>query len=687
MNRKSQALILFLSAFCLPPFCLTGCGGGSSSSSASPAVTPTAVVVGITATTGSAQSAAVGQPFAGPFEATVTTNSVRIAGQKVTFTAPASGASGTFANGTTTDVEITDTNGLAKSSAFTANATGGAYAVTATVSGAATPVSFSLTNIATTSYSFYVSGDEALSGSFYAVAGSVAIDSTGNVLGGEQDYNDGFGGIASREPAGDSITGGSLTFPSASPAGQGTLTLNTNNPNLGVAGVETFAVQFVNASHALIMQFDGTATSSGSMDLQTLPSTLSGGYAFAVSGYDSSDTPMAFGGVFSVSGTTLSNGVIDINDAENFGVTVATTLNGTISAPDAFGRGTIKGVKVAGSSLSLNYYIVNSKVIRIIDVNAFINAAAGSAFSQGTGTFSNASIGPSVFTVAGNLFDLYGAIGQFTTSNTTSSPADFAGVGEDSEPNNAVLSAKAAKISGTYSIGANGYGSLNFKLNGSNQGLGDVTALGIYMTDPALNLSDPNNPSGGGGALLVDLDDGSLTGIPLHGGIGFIVPQTDTATSSFTGNYVSGWQDLNFNFCGCEFDMIAQGNVTAGVLSLTGLVSDPFDTIGTTDITSAGDTFTGAPLADTKNPGRYSLVTNKDSLATFIDGATGPPFEVTIYQASGGQLFWLGYDLADVSLDGQNVYVSVGPLEQQGSLTGLPAASKQAGRVQLRRRK
>jgi hypothetical protein len=396
---------------------------------------------------------------------------------------------------------------------------------------------------------------------------------------------------------------------------------------------------------------------------------------------------MAFGGVFSVSGTTLSNGVIDINDAENFGVTLATSLNGTISVPDAFGRGTIKGVKVAGSSLSLNYYIVNSKVIRIIDVNAFINAAAGSAFSQGTGTFSNASIGPSVFTVAGNLFDLYGAIGQFTTSNTTSSPADFAGVGEDSEPNNAVLSAKAAKISGTYSIGATGYGSLNFKLNGSNQGLGDVTALGIYMTDPALNLSDPNNPSGGGGALLVDLDDGALTGIPLPGGIGFIVPQTDTATSSFTGNYVSGWQDLNFNFCGCEFDMIAQGNVTAGVLSLTGLVSDPFDTIGTTDITSAGDTFTGAPLADTKNPGRYSLVTNKDSLATFIDGATGPPFEVTIYQASGGQLFWLGYDLADVSLDGQNVYASVGPLEQQGSLTGLPAASKQAGRVQLRRRK
>jgi hypothetical protein len=571
---------------------------------------------------------------------------------------------------------------MAQSSVCTANGTSGDYAVTATVTGAPTPASFSLTNIASTSYSFYLNGEDT-SGSNYALAGSVLLDSSGNVLAGEQDYNDGFGGIASPEPSGDPITGGSLTFPAGFPPGQGTLTLITNS---GVT--EELGVQFVNASHALIMQFDGTATSSGSMDVQTLPSTLTGGYAFALSGFDSSGAPVAFGGVFSISGTTLSNGVIDINDAFNTGVTTQTAFTGTLSAADSYGRGSIKGMKVAGSAVALNYYIVGPKAIRIIDVDAFVDTAVGSAFSQGAGTFSNASLGASVFTVAGNTGNPFGAVGQFTTSNTSSSPADFSGVGEDSEPNNAVLTSKASKITGTYSIGNNGYGSLTFNLNSSNQGLGDITTLGIYLTDPTLNLNDPNNTVGGGGALVVDLDDGSLTGIPLPGGTGLLVPQTDVATTSFAGNYAAGWQNLNFNFCGCEFDMIAQGTMAAGgALSLTGLVSDPFFTLGTPDPFSSGNTFTGTPLADTKNPGRYSMVTTKDSLAAVIDGTTEPAFDMIIYQANGGQLFWLGYDLADVSAFGSAVYVSVGPIEQQGSLTGLPAGRNPVSKSQSQQRR
>jgi hypothetical protein len=101
-------------------------------------------------------------------------------------------------------------------------------------------------------------------------------------------------------------------------------------------------------------------------------------------------------------------------------------------------------------------------------------------------------------------------LGQFTTSNTSSSPADFLGVGDDSEPGNGVISAQTAKITGTYSIGSNGYGSFAFNTTNPNYpGLGDITTLGIYMTDPALNLNDPNNTTGGGGALVVDLDSGS----------------------------------------------------------------------------------------------------------------------------------------------------------------------------------
>ena len=677
MNCKASAVIfaVILAVICPLLGFLVGCGGSSGSDSPSSAA-GTIQAVGIKATSGSSQSAAAGTTFTAPLTATATTSGVGTSGEQVTFTAPSSGASGTFANGTTTETDITNDKGVATSSLFTANGTAGTNMVQAAVVGAPSPVTFSLTNIPVTHYSFYMSGEDT-SANYYALAGSVAIDSAGNVLAGEQDYNDGGGGAASPEPKGDKITGGTLTLASGAPSGQGTLTLNTNNKSLGLNGngVEVFGVQFVNAKHALIMQFDGFATSSGSLDEQTLPSTLSGGYAFALSGFDSSDEPVAFGGVFSISGGDLSNGLIDTNDGDNVGVTAGAAFSGSISAVDSFGRGTLKGFKATGTSLSLNYYVVGPEAIRIINVDKN-DSALGSAFGQGTEAFNNASLGASVFTVAGNQFAQFGALGQFTTSDTSSSPADFSGAGDDNEPGNGVISPLGEKISGTYSIASNGYGSLTFKLNSSSQGLGDVTTLGIYMTDPTLNLNDPNNAAGGGGALVVDMDSGEITGIALPGGTGVIIPQSDITAADFAGNYAVGWQNFDNEGCGCEFDMIAQGTMIAnGTLSVKGMVSDPFGSFGTTDVASSGNTFTGTPIADAKHPGRYTMTSGKDALATVIDGAAGPKFDMVVYQASGEQLFWLDRDSTLTT-------VSLGPLEQQGSLTGLASTRKPAAKNQ-----
>ena len=100
----------------------------------------------------------------------------------------------------------------------------------------------------------------------YALVGVVTVNSSGTVTGGEQDYNDGSG-ITSPQPGGDLITGGTLTVDSTT--GQGTLTIVTNDAAVGVGGTETLGVQFVNNNHAQIIQFDASATSSGSLDLQT----------------------------------------------------------------------------------------------------------------------------------------------------------------------------------------------------------------------------------------------------------------------------------------------------------------------------------------------------------------------------------------------------------------------------------
>jgi hypothetical protein len=575
----------------------------------------------------------------------------------VTFTAPATGASGTFANGTNTETDTTNASGVASSTTFTANATiGGPYIVTATVSGGTTTEDFSLTNTATlvtsSKFSFYLSGLEAVNRGphFYALAGSVSIDSTGVVVSGEQDYNDGRG-FTSPQPSGDIILGGELK---ANPTtGQGTLVLATNNAKLGVGGTEILGVQFVNNSHALIIQFDGTATSSGSMDTQTLPSTLSGGYAFALSGVNPGYNPVVVGGVFSISGATLQNGLFDINvenEDDDKPAELAPSGNaftGTVSAPDSFGRGTISGTSLGGiKGITLNYYIVGPEAIRIIDVDAK-DTSCGSAYGQGSGTFGNTSLGSSVFGVEGDPWGFnYAAAGQFIVPAS----GTFQGVDDNDEQGEI---SSASPISGTYSIASNGYGRLSIlgEKAPESEGKGGVSVLGIYMTDPALNLSDPNNTvTGLGGALVVDLDE-RLTGT------GVMIPQTDTSTASFAGNYAFGAQDF-FGDDFWEFDFIGQGSVTAGTLAGTGLVSDPGGFF-TKPGTHTGVTFSGIATPDPINVGRYTI-----PLAVTLLGSDPDDLSVVIYQASGGQLL-----LMDENENG----MSLGSLQQQGSLSAIPA--------------
>ena len=506
-----------------------------------------------------------------------------MSGATVTFTAPASGASGTFTGGTNTETDTTNASGVATSTTFTANATvGGPYTVTATVE-RVDAADFNLTNTpASEHYSFYLSGLESINcgPNFYALAGAVTIDGKGNVLGGEQDYNDAFG-LTSPEPSGDTITGGTLTVDPTT--GQGTLTLITDNTDLGVNGTETLGVQFANTNHALVVQFDGSATSSGSMDLQTLTSPLSGGYAFTLSGVDTAYLPVVAGGVFSISGTAMQNGLLDVDDDGT--VTLGTAFSGTISAPDSFGRGTITGTGIA---IAINYYIVGPEAIRIIDVDVD-DSFVGSAFGQGTGTFDNTSLGSSVFGVQSNSFGVpYAAAGQFAT---VPGSGTFQGVADDDEFG---FVFSDSPISGTYAIASNGYGNLTI----TPGDLQDVSALGIYMTDPNLNLNDPNNTTSGlGGALVADLDT-SLNGT------GVLTPQTDTSTASFAGNYAFGAQD--YNAFSVEFDFVGQGSVTGGVLSGTGLVSDPLSFFSANP-TDSGVTFSGTADPDGVNAGRYTM--------------------------------------------------------------------------------
>jgi hypothetical protein len=650
-------------------------------------LTNTTAAAELTCPSGSGQSATVNTAFAAPLVAQVADsggNPVNDPGVVLTFTAPAeTGASGTFANGTNTTMVTTGANGAA-SATFTANGTAGpAYTVTAeaAIGGEEKGCNFMLTNtsaaVTTQNFTFYLSGQEYInhvedySDNFYALAGAVTINTTtGAVTGGVQDYNNGFG-VTSPQPSGDTITGGQLTV--SSTTGQGTLTLVTNNTKVGNSGAETLGVQFVNGMHALIIQFDGSATSSGSMDLQTLPSPLSaptGAFSFAISGVDPSYNPIEVGGVFSSNGTSIS-GYFDYNDYGTVVTKTSIPAGATITAPtpDSFGRGTITGTGIA---VTLNYYIVGPEAIRIIDVDT-ADSAVGSAFGQGTGTtFSNASLGNSVFSLESNSYgSLNATAGMFSTSNTSSSPANFSGVGDDNEYFNGIVASGAA-ISGTYSINIdsiNGYGSLTI----TPGDLGDVSVLGIYMVDPHLNINDPNNTTGGGGALVADLD------AALPGTTGVLVPQTDPSGASFTGNYAFGGQAYyDEGTLGWEFDFIGQGSVfplgANNELVGNGDVSDPFDLLTSPSPEDLGVTFGGTAAPDPLNLGRYTMYA--PNLFVIELTATSTSYSVAIYQASGGQLFWVDEDNFEAFEDSD---VFGGSLQQQSATpTPLPAVKAAA---------
>jgi hypothetical protein len=102
----------------------------------------------IGATGGTPQSTNINSPFATALQATVTESGNPASGVTVTFTAPGSGASGTFPGSVTTATATTNATGVATAPTFTANGTvGGPYNVVASIGASQPTATFSLTNI------------------------------------------------------------------------------------------------------------------------------------------------------------------------------------------------------------------------------------------------------------------------------------------------------------------------------------------------------------------------------------------------------------------------------------------------------------------------------------------------------------------------------------------------------------
>lgn len=665
MNRKFTSILALILA-CLAFAFLTGCGS-SSSSTTPPRTTPPPPTIAITATSGSGQSATLGEAFTNKLVATVTSNGTGASGVTVTFT-PIAGSAGQSCTPSTTTV-ATASDGTA-SITCTANAAPGSYSVTAAATGATATASFTESNTAQKKapivFVFYVNGLENSPSYgpgpvYYAITGAVGFDSSGNIVGGEQDYNDASGFTSPGEPTTPDVitaTGSSMTVDSST--GTGTLVLNVaaSNPNVGVKGIETFAVQFINANHALITQFDKSATSSGSFDLQTATSGADGNFAFTLSGLDTTVIlSMAYGGVFSNTSGAI-HGTYDENASGKvlMGNTLTATDNGV--GADVYGRGSITGFtdpNNGNAPISLAYYFVGKEVLRIIDVD-FNDALVGSAYGQGSATsFDSTVLSTDVFGILDNTEDaVFAAAGQLVAANTAvgTFSATFTGEGDDDEGGTVMATGTPGGVKGNYSFSSTvlGYGSMT-----GVTGLGSIHALGLYATDPKLNLLDPNNTTATnlGAALVIDLDDFAGTGI--------VVPQGTIASdgSDLNNNYGFGaqafagnctWQPPNV---GWEFDLVGQGAFaslafatgTGGPATLAD-ISDPFASF----VSGTPDQYTAVPIAGTATTpdvaGRYTFPSATPFAVGPVGGADGPTvdFTVVMYEAGPELVFSIDED-------------------------------------------
>ena len=444
-------------------------------------------------------------------------------------------------------------------------------------------------------------------------AASVIADGNGNITGGVEELTaPGFYDLL------DVINNGTYSI---DPSGHGTMKINTAN-------LETLKFSFVliSPTHALIIEIDGDPA-SGTMDLQQpaaggtfTAAQISGNYSLALDGVDNSGAfnHMSMAGTFAADGIgALTSGTLDIN---NGGILTTKSFTGTFTAPDSNGRGTMSG----SVGRQFVYYIISPKVLRILEGDG-ASFVGGSAYAQGSAGSTNAALtGKFVYqhhgwstpgrTVAAGQFSADG-MGKVTT-----------GLSDSNSGGSPTTVTKGTTVTGTYMISGSPSGTLSLT------DAAGTSAFNLYLVDPTLNILDPSNSSGGGGALLLHTDASII-------GTGMLIPQLVSGTPSFSNNH--GLNLIN-----------SMDSTTVDEVHLVGrLASD-----GTANLTGAadygqngaffpniviGNTLAGTFAADSANPGHFtgSFTLGTDptiALFPFITPAVSM-FNVSYYQASSSQ--------------------------------------------------
>ncbi|OLE48258.1 MAG: hypothetical protein AUG46_04065 [Acidobacteria bacterium 13_1_20CM_3_58_11] len=448
------------------------------------------------------------------------------------------------------------------------------------------------------------------------IAASVTADGNGLITGGVEELTaPGFYDLK------DVVTDGTYSI---DPNGHGTMLIHTFQK-------ETLKFSFVLTSptHALMVEIDGDPA-SGTLDKQQPAGTggftaaqILGNYSFLLDGIDNTAplNHMSVAGTFAADGiSALTNGTLDMN---NGGVFTTTSFAGTFTAPDSNGRGHL----ILDSGRDFVYYIISSKVLRLLEGDN-ISFVGGSAYAQG-------SAGSTMAALSGKfVYQHHGwsapgrtvAVGQLSADgmgNVTT------GVSDSNSGGLPTTVTKGTMVAGMYMISGSPSGTLTLT------DAAGTSTFNLYLVDPALNILDPSNSSGGGGALLLHTDASII-------GTGVLIPQVVSGSPTFSQNralnLINSITSLAFPN---EIHLVGR-LVSDGAANFTGSVDYGQNSFYSPPSVVTGNTLSGMFAADSVSPGHFtgSLTLASDPTNPLWFPFISPTistFNVSYYQASSSQ--------------------------------------------------
>ena len=339
----------------------------------------------MTLQSGSPQSVALNGAYA-PIVVLVSDGAGRpLSGAVVTFVAPSTGASGTFAGGATTAQVTTDAYGLATAPAFIANATSGSFSLTASA-GSSASVTFSLTN----------SGGSSQSISFGVLPGKV--------------YGIPPFSVSATASSGLTVSFASLTMATCTASGTtvslvsvGTCTIRASQPgNAAYAAAPNVDQSFAVARATQTISFAVIANQIAGGAPVSLGATASSGLAVAFSSLTTAVcsvagatvTPLAIGTctVRAAQGGN-ANYAAATNVDQSFGVTAgAQTITFATPANQTFGSGVFNLSATTTSGLAVSFASLTPMTCAVSG-NTVALMAAGTCTIR-AGQAGNPSFGP-----------------------------------------------------------------------------------------------------------------------------------------------------------------------------------------------------------------------------------------------------------------------------------------------------